>query len=66
MSVIHALSASKSDEQREKEKLKLERDYEKSNKKIDELVNSHYNQLVQVMQAFAKVSTQVGKHSNHQ
>lgn len=59
MSVIHALSASKSDDQREKEKQKLERDYEKSDKKLDELVSRHYDELTRVMQAFARVSTQV-------
>lgn len=59
MSVIRALSSSKSDEQREKEKQKLERDYEKSNKKLDELVSRHYSELTRVMQAFGRVSSQV-------
>lgn len=60
MSLIRTLSTySDTDEQRDKEKGKLEKDYKKSNKKLEELVSLHDNDLTQVMQLFVKVSTQV-------
>lgn len=60
MSLIRTLSTySDTDEQRDKEKGKLEKDYKKSNRKLEELVSLHDNELTQVMQLFVKVSTQV-------
>lgn len=59
MSVIRTLSTSETDEQRDKEKGKLERDYKKSNRKLEELVSQHNEELTQVMQLFVKVSSQV-------
>lgn len=60
MSVIRKLSTfSDTDEQRDREKGKLEKDYKKSNRKLEELVSQHDNELTQVMQLFVKVSSQV-------
>lgn len=59
MSVIRTLSTSETDEQRDKEKGKLEKDYKKSNRRLEELVSVHDQELTQVMQLFVKVSSQV-------
>lgn len=48
MSVIRALSASETNEQRDQEKAKLEVEYKQSNQKIDELILRHENDLTQV------------------
>uniref|UniRef100_A0A1B6EHB1 Exocyst complex component Sec8 n=3 Tax=Clastoptera arizonana TaxID=38151 RepID=A0A1B6EHB1_9HEMI len=56
MSVIRTLSASESNEQRDKEKAKLEKEYQKSDQQLDELVSQHHEDLTHVMQAFAKLS----------
>lgn len=50
MSVIRALSASETNEQREVEKAKLEKEYKRSDQKLDELVSLHEHDLTQVMQ----------------
>ncbi|KAK7863550.1 hypothetical protein R5R35_011175 [Gryllus longicercus] len=59
MSVIRTLSASESNEQRDREKAKLEREYKKSDQRLDELVSLHDQDLTQVMQLFAKLSARV-------
>lgn len=50
MSVIRTLSASESNEQRDREKAKLEKEYKRSDQKLDELVSLHDRDLTQVMQ----------------
>lgn len=50
MSVIRTLSASESNEQRDREKAKLEKEYKRSDKKLDELVSLNDQDLTQVMQ----------------
>lgn len=50
ISVIRALSASETNEQREIEKAKLEKEYKKSDQRLDELVSLHDQDLTQVMQ----------------
>jgi exocyst complex component 4 len=50
MSVIRTLSASESNEQRDREKAKLEKEYKRSDKKLEELVSAHDQDLTQVMQ----------------
>ncbi|EEB18474.1 exocyst componenet sec8, putative [Pediculus humanus corporis] len=57
MSLIRTLSTSETNEQREKEKNKLEKDHERSNKRLEELVSQHNQELTQVMQLFVKVSS---------
>lgn len=49
ISVIRALSASETNEQREIEKAKLEKEYKKSDQRLDELVSLHDQDLMQVM-----------------
>jgi hypothetical protein len=50
MSVIRTLSASESNEQRDREKAKLEKEYKRSDQKLDELVSLHDQDLTHVMQ----------------
>jgi hypothetical protein len=50
MSVIRTLSASESNEQRDREKAKLEKEYKRSDQKLDELISLHDQDLTQVMQ----------------
>ena len=50
MSVIRTLSASETNEQREKERAKLEKEYKKSDAKLDELVEQHAQEIMEVMQ----------------
>ncbi|XP_069698515.1 exocyst complex component 4 isoform X1 [Periplaneta americana] len=59
MSVIRTLSASESNEQRDREKAKLEKEYKRSDQKLDELVSLHDQDLTQVMQLFGKLSARV-------
>lgn len=48
MSVIRTLSASETNEQRDREKAKLETDYKLCDQKLDELVSKHENDLTKV------------------
>lgn len=48
MSVIRALSACETNEQRDREKAKLEADYKICDQKLDELVSRHENDLSKV------------------
>lgn len=50
MSVIRTLSASETNEQREKERAKLEKEYKKSDARLDELVEQHAQEIMEVMQ----------------
>lgn len=65
MSLIRTLSTSETNEQREKEKNKLEKDHERSNRRLEELVSLHNQDLTQVMQLFVKVSSLVSCKLNH-
>jgi len=56
MTVIRTLSTSESNEQRDREKAKLEKDYQKCDKELDELISQHDGDLAQVMQTFGRVS----------
>ncbi|KAF5272310.1 hypothetical protein FQR65_LT04968 [Abscondita terminalis] len=59
MAVIRTLSASETNEQRDREKARLEAEYKQSDKKIDELVLKHEKNLTQVMQLFGILSQQI-------
>lgn len=50
MSIIRTLSVSESNEQRDREKAKLEKEYAKSDQQLDELIQKHHEELSQVMQ----------------
>nr|XP_045594627.1 exocyst complex component 4-like isoform X1 [Procambarus clarkii] len=56
MSVIRTLSASESNEQRDREKARLEREYRKSDLRLDQLITNHDQSLKDVMQIFGEVS----------
>ncbi|XP_046385414.1 exocyst complex component 4 [Ischnura elegans] len=59
MSVIRTLSASESNEQRDREKAKLEKEYKKSDQRLDELISLHDEDLSQIMQLFGQLSNMV-------
>ena len=48
MSVIKTLDASENNEEREREKLKIEKEFKKSDKRLQELVGSHDSELTKV------------------
>lgn len=50
MTVIRTLSASETNEQRDREKAKLEKEYKKCDQRVDELVSVHDAEITQVMQ----------------
>lgn len=54
MSVIRTLSASETNEQRDKEKSKLETEYKNCDKKLDELVSKHEEDLSKVSNSILK------------
>lgn len=55
MNVIRTLSTSESNEQRDEEKAKLEKDYKKSDQQLDELISLYDKELTQVMQVIISV-----------
>lgn len=59
MSVIKTLDASENNEEREKEKQNIEKEYRKSDQRLNALVSQHDGDLTQIMSLFSKVSTQV-------
>lgn len=50
MSVIRTLSASENNEQRDREKARLEKEYRKSDQRLDQLITRHDQSLKDVMQ----------------
>ncbi|XP_063821157.1 exocyst complex component 4 [Ostrinia nubilalis] len=65
MSVIRTLSASETNEQREKERAKLEKEYKKSDARLDELVAAHAQEIMDVMQKFSSVSAALTVWGQH-
>ncbi|CAG4936568.1 unnamed protein product [Colias eurytheme] len=65
MSVIRTLSASETNEQREKERAKLEKEYKKSDARLDELVAAHANEITEVMQKFSAVGAALSAWGQH-
>ncbi|KAL7287624.1 hypothetical protein TKK_0018269 [Trichogramma kaykai] len=59
ISVIRALSASETNEQREVEKAKLEKDFKRCDQKLDKLVSDHEGDLTEVMKIFGALSERV-------
>ncbi|XP_030764843.1 exocyst complex component 4 [Sitophilus oryzae] len=64
MSVIRTLSASETNEQRDREKAKLEADYKVCDRKLDELVSKHESDLTKVMHLFGTISQSVTENRN--
>lgn len=56
MSVIRTLSASETNEQRDKEKSKLEDQYKKCDQRLDKLVKQHEVDLTKCMHLFSSAS----------
>uniref|UniRef100_A0A2A4JLQ5 Exocyst complex component Sec8 n=1 Tax=Heliothis virescens TaxID=7102 RepID=A0A2A4JLQ5_HELVI len=65
MSVIRTLSASETNEQREKERAKLEKEYKKSDARLDELVEQHAQEIMDVMQKFGAVTSALSVWGQH-
>ncbi|KAJ0180154.1 hypothetical protein K1T71_004745 [Dendrolimus kikuchii] len=65
MSVIRTLSASETNEQREKERAKLEKEYKKSDARLDELVAAHAQEIMEVMQKFSAVGAALSVWGQH-
>ncbi|XP_060801237.1 exocyst complex component 4 [Amyelois transitella] len=65
MSVIRTLSASETNEQREKERAKLEKEYKKSDARLDELVATHAQEIMEVMQKFSSVGAALTVWGQH-
>ncbi|CAD0198523.1 unnamed protein product [Chrysodeixis includens] len=65
MSVIRTLSASETNEQREKERAKLEKEYKKSDARLDELVAAHAQEIMEVMQKFSSVVSALSVWGQH-
>ncbi|GBP61687.1 Exocyst complex component 4 [Eumeta japonica] len=61
MSVIRTLSASETHEQREKERAKLEKEYKKSDARLDELVAAHADRLLRVSELHAAAAGALGE-----
>lgn len=59
MSVIKTLDASENNEQRQKEKQKIEKEFKKSDQVLKELISKHDGDLTKIMQLFGTVSTHV-------
>lgn len=59
MSVIRSILGSESSEHRDKEKAKLEKGFQRSDQRLDELIAGHHQNLTAVMQAFSKVSSRL-------
>jgi hypothetical protein len=52
MSVIKTLDASENNDEREREKLKIEKEFKKSDRKLQELVGKHDTELTKVSNRF--------------
>lgn len=59
MAVIKTLDASETDEERQQEKLKIEKEFKKTDNRLNELVARHDSDLTQVMQLFGQISTMI-------
>jgi uncharacterized FlaG/YvyC family protein len=58
MSVIKTLDASENNEEREREKLKIEKEFKKSDKRLAELVGSHDSELTTVATGLSYYNSQ--------
>lgn len=56
VAVIKTLDASESNEERQQEKLKIEKEFKKTDNRLNDLVAKHDGDLTQVMQLFGQVS----------
>ncbi|XP_022913128.1 exocyst complex component 4 [Onthophagus taurus] len=61
MSVIRTLSATETNEQRDREKAKLDADYKQCDKRVDDLVQKHEEDLSEVMSTFSNLSHEMSE-----
>ncbi|CAN7999993.1 unnamed protein product [Ixodes pacificus] len=59
ISVIRSLSASQNSADRDREKAKLEKDFKRSDQKLDDMVAQNKEDLTRAMQAFSKISSRI-------
>lgn len=59
MNVIGTLSSLQSNEQRDREKAKLEREFKLSDQRLEKLVSTNHKELASVMQIYGKVSSRI-------
>ena len=59
MNVIGTLSSLSSNEQRDRERAKLEREYKLSDQRLEKLVTLHHKDLANVMQIYSKASEKI-------
>lgn len=59
VTVIKTLDASETSEERQREKNRFEKEFKKTDTKLNELVSKHDGDLNQIMQLFSQVSSQV-------
>lgn len=59
MNVIGTLSSLQSNEQRDREKAKLEREFKLSDQRLEQLVSTHHRELANVMKIYSKASQRI-------
>ncbi|GAB6023182.1 Exocyst complex component 4 [Chamberlinius hualienensis] len=59
MSVVRSISSSDSNDHRDKEKAKLEKEYKRSDQKLDELIANRSEDMSSVIQTFGKVTSRL-------
>lgn len=64
VTVIKTLDASETNEERQREKLKIEKEFKKTDNRLNDLVAKHDGDLTQVMQLFGQVSTMITTSRN--
>lgn len=60
VTVIKTLGFSETNEERQKEKQKIEKEYKKSDQRLNELVSKHDGELTRVLPLFSQVSAHIG------
>jgi len=61
MNVIGTLSSLQSNEQRDREKAKLEREFKLSDQRLEKVVAANHHDLAQAMKIFSKVSLRINE-----
>lgn len=59
VTVIKTLDASETEEERQREKMKIDKEFKKTDERLDKLVAKHDGDLTQVMQLFGQISTMI-------
>lgn len=60
VTVIKTLGFSETNEERQKEKQKIEKEYKKSDQRLNDLVSKHDGELTRVLPLFSQVSAHIG------